>query len=338
MLPAVERFATSSGVTIYRLPCQAFPELVVHAYLLLGAGPPTLVDTGSGYGDSTRDLLTGLETVRSEFGESVRVADIRRIIVTHGHVDHFGGVPTMLECTRAEVAIHELDRRILTAYEERVIVVTAALRGFLERAGVRADLQSSFMEIYGFSKRHVRSIVVDRTLHDGDELDGMRFIHTPGHCPGQVCILLDDVLLSADHVLPVITPHQAPESITANMGLGHYLDALDKVAAIGGIRLALGGHGAAMPNIYQRIDEIRGSHRRKLEKIKAILREADAPLPINEISKRLYHRVKGFHILLAIEEVGAHVEYLYERGQLAVTNLDVVEREVNPPMLYRALD
>jgi hypothetical protein len=49
----------------------------------------------------------------------------------------------------------------------------------------------------------------------------------------------------------------------------------------------------------------------------------------------MYPKVEGFHVLLALEEVGAHVEYLYQRGRLRVDNLDEVERAVNPPVRYR---
>ncbi len=304
MLPAVQRFTSSTGVRIYRLPCEAFPDLVTFAYLLLGAGPPTLVDTGSGYGESNAQLAAGLDAVGSDFAEPIRLADIRRIVITHGHIDHFGGLPFFAEQTGAEIAIHQLDRRILTAYEERVVVATAALRRFLQQAGVRAAMQSAFVDMYGFSKRHVRSLPVAITLFDGMVLDGMRFIHVPGHCPGQVCIALGDILLSADHILPSITPHQAPESITPSTGLGHYLDSLEKVRAAGDFDLAMGGHEQPFRNVPERIDEIRASHLRKLEKILAIVGESTEPLSTNEISKRLYRRVKGFHILLALEEVG----------------------------------
>ena len=154
--------------------------------------------------------------------------------------------------TTAEIAVHELDRRILTAYEERVVVASAALRTFLAQAGVRAGLQPAFMEMYSFSKRHVRSFPIDITLSDGQQLDGLRFIHTPGHCPGQVCIGVGEILLSADHVLPVITPHLArPESITHSTGLGHYLDALGKLAAVPGFELALGGHEGPILDLYK---------------------------------------------------------------------------------------
>ncbi len=139
MLPAIQRFTSSTGVRIYRLPCEAFPDLIAHAYLLLGAGEPTLVDAGSGYGESNAQLVAGLAAVRSDFGEPIGLADIRRILITHGHIDHFGGLPYFVAQTDAQVAIHELDRRIVTAYEERVVVATAALRRFLQQAGRAPD-------------------------------------------------------------------------------------------------------------------------------------------------------------------------------------------------------
>lgn len=336
-LPAVERFQSNTGVRIYRLPCEAFPGFVAYAYLLLEAGPPTLVDTGSGYGKSTDQLLEGLATVASDFGEPIALADIQRILLTHGHIDHFGGLSRLVELTGAEVGIHGLDRRVLANYEERVIVATKALRFYLQRAGVAPDYQPTLMEYYGFSKRHTRSVDVDFTLADGQEIDGMQFIHAPGHCPGQVCIVIGDVLLSADHILEITTPHQAPESITAYTGLGHYLESLEKVRRMGGFDLALGGHEGPIRDVYKRIVDIRTSHINKLSKVTKLIQESPLPPTISDLSKAMYPTVKGFNILLALEEVGAHVEYLYQHGLLAVTNVDEVEREENPALRYEVV-
>ncbi len=90
-LPAIERFVASTGQRIYRIPCEAFPNFIAYVYLVFDAGPLTLIDTGSGYGNCNAQVVAGLEAVRSEFGEPFQISDIRRILLTHGHIDHFGG-------------------------------------------------------------------------------------------------------------------------------------------------------------------------------------------------------------------------------------------------------
>ncbi|HTM55856.1 MAG TPA: MBL fold metallo-hydrolase [Pirellulales bacterium] len=333
-LPQVRRFEGPEGSRIYRITCDAFPGLTVHVHLLVGLGPPTIIDAGSGFGEANRQLMHGLEIVRSEFFEPIGLADVQRIIITHGHIDHFGGLSFLHErAPQAEIAIHELDVMILTSFEERVAVAKRAIRRFLQEAGVGAELLADFMDVYGFSKKNVHSLPVGRTLVDNQQLDGLRFIHTPGHCPGQVCIIAGDVIFTADHILPEISPHQAPESIMPYTGLGHYLESLDKVERLGEFRLALGGHQGPMTDLPKRISDIRQGHHRKLDKILTIVRN-NGPLTINEISQQLYTHVKGFHVLLALEEVAAHVEYLSQHAKLRIANLDEYRLEENTPVRY----
>lgn len=333
-LPAIERYETNTGVRIYRMPVEAFPGFIAYTYLLLNAGVPTLVDCGTNMEKSQADFLAALQSLKDDFGESITIPDIQRIFITHGHIDHHGGLNFVHERTDAQVGIHPLDRRILVHYEERVVVATKNLRVYLQRAGVSERSASKLMEMYGFAKRLLKSERVDFLLEEGIEIDGMQFYHTPGHCPGQVCIQIGDVMLTADHILSRITPHQAPESITHFTGLGHYLEALGKIEKVPGIRLALGGHEKPIDDLYGRITDIRLSHQNKLARITDIIQASESPMTISDISKEMYHEMKGYNVLLALEEVGAHVEYLYEHGQLAVENLEEVGQDGNPPLKY----
>lgn len=335
LLPPAEHYKSSSGVDIYRISMMLFPNgFVGHAYVLDGAGVLTLVDTGSGMGSSNDDLLDGFQQLRDRFGVSFSLRDIRRVIITHGHLDHFGGLAFVKQHADAEVGIHELDRRVLTDYEERVIVATKALGIYFDRAGIQPELRETLFEMYGFAKKHLTSIDVDLNIADEQVIDGMEFIHTPGHCPGQVCIRLGNVLLSADHVLSRTTPHQSPESITHYMGLDHYADSLRKLLRYEGIELALGGHEDPIHDLYGRVHAIRASHNRKLDRIRKIMRDNGAPMTISQISAAMYPDVKDYHILLALEEAGAHIEYLYQHGHLSIANLEEYERDANPAILY----
>ena len=338
-LPPVDHFRSSSGVDIYRLPLMLFPnDFSGYAFVLEGAGALTLVDTGSGMGSSNDDLLDGFRQIRENFARPFTLNDIERVIISHGHIDHFGGLAFVKEQTEAKVGIHELDRRVLTNYEERVIVATKALGIYFDRAGIKPSLRETLFNMYGFAKKHLASVDVDFSLEDEGLIDGMEFIHAPGHCPGQVCIRLGDILLSADHVLSRTTPHQSPESITHYMGLDHYADSLRKLLRYDGIRLALGGHEDPIHDLHGRIHAIRASHNRKLDRIRKIMRENEAPMTIAEISKAMYPDVAGYHVLLALEEAGAHVEYLYQHGHLSIANLVEFEAEPNPAISYALHD
>ncbi len=333
-LPPIERFDSSNGARIYRIPTEVFPGFIGYCYVVLEVGVPTLIDTGSGYPRSTESLLAGIAALREDFGEPLALTDIQHILITHGHVDHFGGVALMQEQTGAIIGIHELDRRVLTAYEERVIIATKDLRVYMERAGIPAEKRDALIQMYGFAKKHVRSVNVDFNLDEDILYEGMDFIHTPGHCSGQVCILIGDVLISADHVLSYTTPHQAPESITHYTGLGHYRDSLRKIEKVDGVRVALGGHEAPIYDFYGRVEALYQSHTRKLDRVMDIIKNAGKPVTIADITRAMYPDKDGYDELLALEEAGAHVEYLYQHARLAVTNLAEVEREDNPILYY----
>lgn len=336
---SVQQFETNSGVILYRIPMNVFPGFVGFSYLMLGAGVPTLIDTGTGFEQSNKELLEGLRTVKSEFGEKIEVTDIERIIISHGHIDHFGGLTAMLEATGgATVGVHPLDRRVLTNYAERRTVATKDVQIFMERAGLSEERVQKMLNMYGASKQMFKSVDVDFTFEEGTDLDGIEFFHVPGHCSGQVAMRLDNVLLSADHILSRTSPHVAAESITNWTGLAHYRESLRKVRKLEGIDLVLGGHEEVMYDLHGRIDAIQTRIDEKLLWMMDIIRDAGEPLSINEISKRRYQDKHGYDVLLALMEAGAFVEYLYDRGYLGIANLDEVEREHNPVLLYYVLD
>ncbi|MCR4414867.1 MAG: MBL fold metallo-hydrolase, partial [Thermoguttaceae bacterium] len=234
---AVKRFVTNTGVRIYRIPCDALPDLPGRAYLLVGAGPPTLVDTGTGK-DGSRQILEGLEAVRRDFGEPASLREIRRILVTHGHFDHIGGLAELRRQLGAAVGAHPLDRRVIEAWDERSVLTNHAMRQFLQHAGVAKDRQDELIRAFGFARGRVESVPVDFLLEDGQEVDGVRIVHVPGHAAGHVCLVVGNVMLTGDHVLLRTVPQQWPESLAPFTGLGHYLESLDRVRRIEGIELA----------------------------------------------------------------------------------------------------
>ncbi len=101
--------------------------------------------------------------------------EVELIIDTHGHFDHVGGNGELLAATGAELIIHRADRPLL----ERAAEHAAAY-------GLQAEP----------SPPPTRELLGGETLQLGELT--LQVIHTPGHSPGGVCILVEGHLLVGD--------------------------------------------------------------------------------------------------------------------------------------------
>jgi glyoxylase-like metal-dependent hydrolase (beta-lactamase superfamily II) len=103
------------------------------------------------------------------------------ILLTHGHFDHSQGVKVLKEQTGAKVLIHREDGEMLSNPGKNSA-------GFYYRGDLSAFPKSE----------------ADILLEDGDVIrcGSMSFtvIHTPGHTPGSVCVLVEErrLLLTGD--------------------------------------------------------------------------------------------------------------------------------------------
>lgn len=110
--PPIEKFVASSGLRVYRMRLEVFPGFDAHVHLILGLDVPILIDAGSGLGNCNAELTERFSAVYADFGEKIALKDVGQVLVTHGHMDHFGGVQFVREQSGAAVGVHVLDKRV----------------------------------------------------------------------------------------------------------------------------------------------------------------------------------------------------------------------------------
>ena len=304
---------SSSGAKVHRIPLEAFPNFWAYAHVVQKDDFNILIDTGSGMDKSHQDLLDGLQKVGMD------ASDITHIILTHAHIDHFGGLARLRPVSQAEIGVHELDVQTVAHHEARLALIGRRLASFLTETGLAEESRDQLLSIYRFTKAIYQSVPVDFTFEALDmRLGPLDFIHLPGHCPGHVAIRLDEVVFCGDMVVQGVTPHLSPESINPYSGLDHYLESLSRLQHWAKeARWILNGHDDFITDLPAQIEATRENIRRRMGKGMEAL---DVPLSIAEICTAIYGPMDGYNQLLVIEKTGAYVEYLYEHGMIGIAN------------------
>jgi glyoxylase-like metal-dependent hydrolase (beta-lactamase superfamily II) len=317
--PMFTTFDSSGGAKIHRLALEVFPNFWAYVYVFQQDEFRILIDAGSGVDTSHQHLLDGLQAV------GMQASDLSHILLTHAHIDHYGGLSRLRSITNARIGVHELDVQTVAHHEARLAQISRRLATFLAETGLAEEQRDQLLSIYRFTKAIYQSVPVDFTYEaTGMKLGPLEIIHLPGHCPGHVAFRLDDIVLCGDMVVEGVTPHLSPQSINPYSGLDHYLGSLTRLQMWAkDVRLVLNGHNDLITDLPAQIRFTKENILRRMSKGIEALAE---PLTIDEICTAIYGETQGYNQLLVIEKAGAYVEYLYEYGMIEIANSNELEQ------------
>jgi glyoxylase-like metal-dependent hydrolase (beta-lactamase superfamily II) len=304
------------GVVQVFLPLPMKPT-IVNVYLVRGGDGWTLVDTGM----NTEDSVARFRGALAEVG--IGPGDVRRIIATHHHVDHYGTSAPYAALTGADVYIHPLEAERATWFSH----VPGEQFDYLTRNGVpevppdqRLPPPSRFFGTWyaPATPAHLLGDEDEVPLGDGRRL---RVVWTPGHTPGHCCLLLepDGVLFVGDHLLPRITPHVGLWPNGPENPLGDFLASHEKIQRVDA-RLVCPAHGAVYEDHRHRARQLIDFHRvRKLAMLEEIRRR---PMTAYEVALAAFaiapdNRVQ---VMMATVETLAHLELLRREGRALRTD------------------
>ena len=308
VMPPVEEVRPGLWSIPVPIPNNPLRYVLVYALELDGGGV-ALVDAGWNTDDAWSALSDGLATAGGS------MADVRAVMVTHIHPDHYGLAGRVREASGAWIGLHPADAVMLEARYGDTDELVASMSRFLAESGVPTDklpdLATSSMAV----KSMVTMAVPDVLFEDGAAIDlpgwPLRTIWTPGHSPGHVCFYSDErhLLISGDHVLPRITPNISAHSQQVSNPLGDFLDSLAKLQDVPAEEV-LPAHEYRFADLQSRLDELIAHHAERLDEIEQVVTEYPGSTAW-EITLRLHwsrpwDEIQGFMQRQANGETVAH--------------------------------
>lgn len=242
MLPGVFRLRLP-------LPWPGVPHC--NAWALSAGDGVVLVDTGMHQPKSIDHLERAMEMC------SLRIEDVKLVVCTHAHADHYGQAATIVERTGCELWMHPNHAHIRQMAEDPSAELARRLE-VARQSGVPAEPLRRYAEQRQDHDPGIAAMIEpDRDLLPGVTVQtdlGEWSVHeTPGHDPSHVCLFQPQrrLLISGDHLLGRISPYfdygHSPDPV------GEFLHSLDVVERLHA-RLCLPGHGRTFTDVHAHIE------------------------------------------------------------------------------------
>jgi glyoxylase-like metal-dependent hydrolase (beta-lactamase superfamily II) len=288
-----------------------FPLKTMNVYFI-DDSPRTLVDAGIKTEASFETLKKGLETI------GYGLNSIERILITHGHIDHYGQAKRLSSLSGAPIYIHsKVYGRIRSFIHSLGFVKLILLRnGAPENMVNEAIRYMESAQIMGDS--------LDEAffMDDGDSIlfKSMEWktILCPGHSPGLLCFHWPEkkILFTGDHLLKEITPNPILNVNESKPpfrypSLREYLTSLEKIEK-SDISLLLPAHGEEIDDVEGLIQKIFTHHKERMDRVLFSISHGEKTA--FEIAMDLFPGVPPFEVFLGISEAVGHLDILKEKG------------------------
>jgi glyoxylase-like metal-dependent hydrolase (beta-lactamase superfamily II) len=186
------------------------------------------------------------------FGRQMGLERLDRIIITHGDIDHLGGLAEIQAATGARVICHAVEKDVVEGRQPRDLgrSFAARLYGPLYNASARTFLGLKPVQ-------RVDEIVLDKTVLP----EGFQVVHVPGHTAGQIALfqpqrgilITADALNNRNNKLGEPPPIATPLPAVAR-------ESIRKLAKLPNVQVIAFGHGPAITaNAAQRLSAFAGS-------------------------------------------------------------------------------
>ena len=318
--PAAVARLRALGVHRLVVPIPFEEEGPVNVFVIENApalGGVTLFDTGVNTPEGQAALLDGLA------GLGLRAADVRRVILSHGHIDHGGNAHLFPE---AELWAHPEEAGLMSGLGAWERTLLEPWQTFLKTLGLdEAEVAQQLNGLQRFQAM-VTPATASGALADGQRFQFDRFeaeiLHVPGHTQG-ICVLFaeaEGLLFSGDHLLEHTSPNPVMEPTgpggARRPALVSYQRQLRRVQALE-IEWVLPGHGPLWTGHSAHIDRLCTFYQRRQRKIAQVM-EREGVETVAEISAAVFGGAYKRAPFLVLSEVLGNLEVLEADGRADV--------------------
>jgi glyoxylase-like metal-dependent hydrolase (beta-lactamase superfamily II) len=263
-LPPVER--VRDGLWSVPVPMPGNGMWYELCYVLELPDGLAVIDPGGPDDRAWQALAGGLASI------GYRLEDVRAVLASHVHIDHYGLAGRVREVSGAWLALHPADTALLMIDDDEFGQRQAAWQDQRRRMGMPPPRRAGPRAKQPARAQLAYVVQPDVLINDGDLVDlpgwRLRAVWTPGHSPGHLCFHEENLglLFGGDHLLPESPPRVSATSRQRPNPLRDFLSSLAVVSELDATEV-LPAHEYRYAGLGERAAELVSYHTARMAEI-----------------------------------------------------------------------
>lgn len=310
---------TVDAITQVKVPLP-FPLKWTNGYLIRGNDGYTIIDPGLHTADTEKVWKTQLQH------QGIRFTDVKQIVLTHHHPDHYGLAGWLQLQTGAPVRMSKLGFEQAQQLWGGDQSLSEEIIRLFAHHGMPQGMSMAM-------KRHLESFIAYVSPHPlqphflqlGESITmgdhNYRIIESHGHAYGHLSFYDEQrqMIFCGDQVLPRISPNISLIPGSDTNPLASFLRSLHELSELP-VREAHPGHREPFTDFSARCLQLLAHHEERLTQIRQHLRTAATGY---DICMQLFGDQLSIHqFRFALAETLAHLEYMREEGWVTLKEHD----------------
>ena len=275
-----------------------------------GKGEPTNVYILEGkscsFVDAGLDSISNRKFIRKVLKKQAS-RNIQRILITHGHIDHFGLSAYIQQETGAEILIHEADSEALKDYSSTLYWFDDVYELALEGGFPKEDLISAKLQMFAAIDLMVtpKDFKTFRDLEIDLGEEKLVSLDLSGHTRGSVGYAVGESVFAGD------------AAIEGSTIVGDFRKEISSIQRLKIFKDVYTGHGRT-PIAKKDLEDLEAHFTTRLEEI---LRAAEGGRSLKEIMELVYPKIMGANTnfirkITPIRQALSYLKYLEDEGYI----------------------
>lgn len=301
----------SNGITQIRVPMGNPPW--VNSYLLADGDGYTLMDPGP----HTPSVVRFWDEVMSEIG--LTFEQIRKIIITHHHPDHYGLAGWFGLKSNAPVYVSEEAKLQIEGLWQGDQPLVSEMLTMYKRNGMPDDVYEDMVEHWRTNADQVNPQPNLTVIQSGKTIDinGITYdiLSIPGHAAGHIGLYSPQlkVLFCGDQVMPDSLPDTCyvPGGVDESP-IQSFLNSLDRLESYD-VELAFPGHYDSFQAFRRRLDELRQLNEERQTRVLSLV--GSEPISAYDVYKQAFPPpMSMLHLRFGFTETISRLRYAKSNG------------------------